>query len=48
MMYQTESDYVFSSDKFMARYPDFPVTPYDEGLKAMVESFAKDVKNTRS
>jgi nucleoside-diphosphate-sugar epimerase len=39
MLYQTDSDYVFSSAKFAARYPQFRVTPYDEGLQVMVESF---------
>lgn len=39
MLYQTDSDYVFSSAKFDARYPDFKKTPFDEGLKVMVESF---------
>lgn len=38
MLYQNQQDYVFSSEKFMARYPDFRVTPYGEGLAAMVSS----------
>lgn len=38
MLYQNEHDYVFSSAKFMARHPDFRVTPYAEGLAAMVAS----------
>ncbi|HOB67575.1 NAD-dependent epimerase/dehydratase family protein [Ottowia sp.] len=39
MLYQNRQSYVFSSEKFMRRYPDFDVTPYAEGLRAMVESF---------
>lgn len=38
LLYQNQQDYVFSSEKFMACYPDFRVTPYDEGLAAMVAS----------
>ena len=38
MLYQNQQDYVFSSEKFMARYPDFRITPYAEGLAAMVDS----------
>lgn len=41
MTYQTEGDYIFSSEKFMARYPDFAITPYSDGLKATVASFSK-------
>lgn len=42
MTYQTDGDYTFSSEKFMTRYPDFAITPYDDGLKAMVASFSKN------
>jgi hypothetical protein len=28
-----------SSDKFMKHFPDFRVTPIDDGLKNMVKSF---------
>lgn len=38
MLYQNQQDYVLSSEKFMARHPDFRVTPYAEGLAAMVAS----------
>ncbi len=38
MLYQNQQDYVFSSEKFMARYPDFRITPHDEGMAAMVAS----------
>lgn len=38
MLYQNQQDYVFSSEKFMARYPDFRITPYAEGLTAMIAS----------
>jgi len=36
MGYQFEHDYIFSDAKFRARYPDFAVTPLDEGLAATV------------
>lgn len=39
MLYQNRQDYVFDSSKFMARFPDFPITPYAQGLAAMVEAF---------
>jgi nucleoside-diphosphate-sugar epimerase len=42
MTYQTKSDYIFSSEKFMAHYPDFAITPYADGLKAMVASFSNN------
>lgn len=38
MLYQNRQDYVFSSQAFMARYPDFVVTPYEVGMARMVES----------
>ncbi len=38
MLYQNDHDYVFSSAKFMRRYPDFEVTPYARGIQAMVDS----------
>ncbi len=38
MLYQNDSDYVFSSAKFMRRYPDFEITPYARGIEAMVAS----------
>lgn len=38
MLYQNDHDYVFSSAKFMRRYPDFEITPYARGIEAMVAS----------
>jgi hypothetical protein len=38
MRYQYDHDYVFSSAKFMRRYPDFEVTPYEKGIAATVEA----------
>jgi nucleoside-diphosphate-sugar epimerase len=38
MLYQNEQDYVFSSAKFLARYPHFRVTPYEEGIAKTVEA----------
>jgi nucleoside-diphosphate-sugar epimerase len=39
MLYQYNSDYVFSSQKFMTKFPDFQVTQYDDGAKQMVDYF---------
>ncbi|MCB9222765.1 MAG: NAD(P)H-binding protein [Crocinitomicaceae bacterium] len=36
MMYQYDREYDFNSDKFMNRFPDFKVTPYETGVKAIV------------
>jgi len=44
MAYQFDEPYVMSAQKFRDRYPDFQVTPYDEGLRAMVESFKYPTK----
>jgi nucleoside-diphosphate-sugar epimerase len=41
MLYQNRQAYVFSSARFMQRYPDFRLTPYPEGLAAMVEAARK-------
>jgi nucleoside-diphosphate-sugar epimerase len=38
MNYQNTNDYVFSSEKFMQRFPDFRCTSYEEGIAAMVQS----------
>jgi nucleoside-diphosphate-sugar epimerase len=38
MLYQNRQDYVFDSSRFMARCPDFAITPYAEGIAAMVAS----------
>jgi len=37
--YQHEQDLVFSSERFVQRYPGFRITPYEEGIEAMVRSF---------
>lgn len=46
MTYQTESEYSFSSAKFMSKYSDFRITPYDEGIKQMLQSF-QDTKGSQ-
>lgn len=43
MLYQFETDYVFSFDKFQKQFPDFEVTPYSEGIKKMVTSFQQQL-----
>jgi len=37
-LYQFDDPYVMSDQRFRDRYPDFEVTPYEDGLRAMVES----------
>ncbi len=39
MLYQFESDYVMSFEKFKTHFPDFKVSTYQEGVKEMVASF---------
>ena len=36
MRYQFDGDYVLSDADFRARYPDFQITPYEEGAAALV------------
>ena len=36
MMYQNNQDYYFDSTKFRQRFPDFKVTPYNEGVKEVI------------
>jgi len=42
MAYQFNEPYLMSAQKFFDRYPDFVVTPYEEGFKAMIESFQNE------
>ena len=37
LLYQYEKDYVFSSDKFSKLFPDFVITPYKEGIAAILK-----------
>ncbi len=39
MMYQFDSEYVISWEKFKSKFPDFKVTTYEEGIREMVNSF---------
>jgi nucleoside-diphosphate-sugar epimerase len=39
MLYQFESPYEMSCKKFMTHFPDFKITPYQEGISKMVQSF---------
>ncbi|HWS93625.1 MAG TPA: NAD-dependent epimerase/dehydratase family protein [Mycobacterium sp.] len=39
VLYQFDNPYIMSDLKFRERYPEFKLTPYDEGLRATVESF---------
>jgi len=39
MLYQFRHPYRMSWDKFQTRFPDFPVTSYEEGFKEMIDSF---------
>lgn len=40
MAHQFNEPYIMSAEKFLQRYPDFTVTPYEDGFKATVASFA--------
>lgn len=42
MLYQFRQDYVFSSARFEGRYPDFRITPYDEGVAATIAALRAD------
>lgn len=42
MLYQVESHYEMSCQKFMTHFPDFKITHYQEGISKMVQSFRKD------
>jgi nucleoside-diphosphate-sugar epimerase len=42
MLYQVESHYEMSCQKFMIHFPDFKTTHYQEGISKMVQSFRKD------
>lgn len=39
MLYQFENPYEMNYDKFKQHFPDFQLTPYQEGINAMVQSF---------
>lgn len=39
MLYQYDHDYIFSSAKFITRYPDFVTTSYEQGAKDMARWF---------
>ena len=39
MLYQFETEYVMSDQKFRAKYPDFQTTSYQQGIEAMIDSF---------
>jgi nucleoside-diphosphate-sugar epimerase len=41
MLYQFDYPYVISSEKFKEKFPDFKVTPYDQGIQETLESFKK-------
>lgn len=36
MVYQYDRDYIFNSDKFTKRFPEFKITTYKEGIKKIV------------
>ena len=42
MMYQFDTPYIFSYEKFQNRFPDFAVTPYEEGIRSMVTWFQQN------
>lgn len=42
MLYQFDNPYIMSDKKFRDRHPNFKTTTYEDGLRAMIESFKKD------
>jgi len=48
MLYQFEDPYVMSFDKFRQHFPEFEVTPYEAGIKDMVESFKKKPERVKT
>ncbi len=42
MMYQYETDYVMSFEKFKQQFPGFELTPYQDGVAEMIHCFQKD------
>lgn len=45
MLYQFDRDYMFDSTKFMARFPEFPLTRYNQGIKEIADSYRSKGKN---
>ena len=41
MLYQSDRDYFFNSEKFMNRFPDFQITSYDAGVQQTIAVDAK-------
>ena len=41
-LYQFDNPYVMSDQRFRDRYPNFKVTTYEDGLRAMVESLSPE------
>ena len=39
MLYQSNSEYVMSHEKFMGHFPDFEITSFESGIEQMVQSF---------
>jgi len=39
MIYQFESPYVMAYEKFQRQFPEFRATPYEDGIRAMINSF---------
>jgi nucleoside-diphosphate-sugar epimerase len=42
MLYQSDTVYEMSFDKFQKQFPDFKVKPYEQGIKEMVNAFKAD------
>jgi hypothetical protein len=41
MLYQYDRDYFFNSQKFVQRFPDFKITPYEAGVKQTAAAAAE-------
>lgn len=45
MLYQFEQDYIFDSSKFKKRFPDFPITSYEAGIKEIISEIKGSTNN---
>ena len=41
MLYQHKYDYQFDSSKFAHKFPEFDITPYDEGILETANAYRK-------
>jgi nucleoside-diphosphate-sugar epimerase len=46
LLYQNDRDYLFSSEKFEKAFPQFRMTPYEEGIRATAELYKRGGKSS--